>query len=147
MEFEGSEAGIVKNLWKMKVLGGVAGRRRESLQGGETARPGSNIVENVRFGAPGAFPGPWRRMPPPGPSFWTVQAWSWDPKMRAGNLLGQPTGSNPTVSVLGRCCTRIGASPRSGTAWMAQSKREQHSKFVCKRIGCSFAGPSAYTVI
>ena len=56
MEFEGSEAGIVKNLRKMKVLGGVAGRRRESLQGGETARPGSNIVENVRFGAPGALP-------------------------------------------------------------------------------------------
>ena len=56
MEFEVSEAGIVKNLTKMKVLGGVAGRRRESLQGGETARPGSNIVENVRFGSLGPSP-------------------------------------------------------------------------------------------
>ena len=56
MEFEGSEAGIVKKLRKMKLLGSVAGRRRESLQGGETARPASNIVENVRFGRPGAFP-------------------------------------------------------------------------------------------
>ena len=55
MEFEGSEAGRMKNHRKIKDLGGVAGRRRESLQGGETARPGSNIVENVRFGRPGAF--------------------------------------------------------------------------------------------
>ena len=53
MEFEGFEAGIVKHHRKMMVLGGVAGRRRESLQGRETA---SNIVENVRFGAPGALP-------------------------------------------------------------------------------------------
>ena len=56
MDFEGPEAGIVKNLRKMKVLGGVAGRSRESLQGRETARPGSNKVENVRFGRPGALP-------------------------------------------------------------------------------------------
>ena len=93
MEFEGSEAGIVKNHRKMKVLGGLAVRRRESPQGGETARPGSNIVENVRFGAPRALPrtlatyapsrtvvldppglvlGPknegWQ---PPGPTYWT----------------------------------------------------------------------------
>ena len=95
LEFEGSEAGIMKNLWKMKVLGGVAGRRRESLQGGETARPGSNIVENVRFGAPGPFPGPWRPMPRPGPSFWTLLAWSWDPKMRAGSL--RPNLLDPTL--------------------------------------------------
>ena len=58
IEFEGSEAGIVNFLRKMKVLGSVAGRRKESLQGGETARPGSNIVENVRFGRPGPFPEP-----------------------------------------------------------------------------------------
>ena len=100
MEFEGSEAGIVKNSRKMKVLGGVTGRGRESLQGRETARPGSNIVENVRFGGPGPFPGPWRPMPPPGPSFWTFLAWSWDSKMRAGNLLAQPTGPNPTVTLV-----------------------------------------------
>ncbi len=56
MEFEGSDARIVKFLRKMKVLGSVAGRRRESLQGEETARPGSNIVENVRFGRLGALP-------------------------------------------------------------------------------------------
>ena len=97
IEFEGSEAGIVKNPRKMNVLGGVAGRRRESLQGGETAQPGSNRVENVRFGAPGPFPGPWRPMPPLGPSFWTLLAWSQDPKMRAGNLLAQPTGPNRTI--------------------------------------------------
>ena len=93
MEFEGSEAGIMKNLWKMKVLGGVAGRGRESFQGGETARPGPNIVENVRFGRPGLFSGPSRPMPPPGPSFWTLPAWSWDPKVKAGNVLAQPTGA------------------------------------------------------
>ena len=73
MEFEGSEAGIVKFLRKMKVLGSVAGRRRESLQGGETARPGSNIVENVRFGGPGALPDPGDLCPLParlsGPSW------------------------------------------------------------------------------
>ena len=56
MEFEGSEAGIVKNQWNLKVLGVLVGRRRESLQGGTTARPGSNIVENVRFGRLGALP-------------------------------------------------------------------------------------------
>ena len=99
MEFEGSEAGIVKNQRKMKVLGGVAGRGREFLQGGETARPGSNIVENVRFGRPGPFPGPWRPTPPPGQALWTLLAWSWDPKMRAGNLLAQPTGLNRTVNL------------------------------------------------
>ena len=101
-EFEGSEAGIMKNLRKMKVLGGVAGRRRESPQGGETARPGSNIVENVRFGAPGPFCGPWRPMLPLGQAFWTLLAWSWDPKMRAGNLLAQPTGpvSRGQISIL-----------------------------------------------
>ena len=54
MEFEGSEAGIVKILKKMKVLGSAAWRRRESLQSEETARPVSNIVENIRFEAPRA---------------------------------------------------------------------------------------------
>ena len=42
--------------WKMKVPGVLAGRRREPLQGATTARPGSNIVENVRFGRPRALP-------------------------------------------------------------------------------------------
>ena len=56
MDFEGSEAGIVNFLRKMKVLGSAAGRRRESLQGAATARPGSNIVENVRSGRPAALP-------------------------------------------------------------------------------------------
>ena len=53
MEFEGSEAGIVKFQWNLKVLGVLAGRRRERLQGRTTARLGSNIVENVRFGPVG----------------------------------------------------------------------------------------------
>ena len=39
MEFEGSEAGIVKFLRKMKVLGGVAGRGRESVSPGRRNRP------------------------------------------------------------------------------------------------------------
>ena len=43
---------------KIKDLADVAGRRRESLTGGTTARPGSKIGENVRFGRLGPFPGP-----------------------------------------------------------------------------------------
>ena len=38
------------------VLGVLAGRRRDSLQGLLTAWPGSNIVENVRFERLGALP-------------------------------------------------------------------------------------------
>ena len=56
LEFEGSEAGIMKFLRIMKGLGVVAGQRKESLQGATTARPGSNVMENVRFGRPGALP-------------------------------------------------------------------------------------------
>ena len=51
MEFEGVEAGIMKFLKKIKVLGVLAGRRRERPQGATTAGPGSNIMENVRFEA------------------------------------------------------------------------------------------------
>ena len=58
MEFEGSEARIVKNQWNLKVLGVLLERRRESLTGGTTARPGSKIGENVRSGRLGPFPGP-----------------------------------------------------------------------------------------
>ena len=57
MEFEGSEAEMMKFLEKLKVLGVVAGRSREFVQGATTARPGSHIVENARFGRLGAFPG------------------------------------------------------------------------------------------
>ena len=133
MEFEGSEAGIVKNLRKMKVLGGVAGRRRESFQGGETARPGSNIVENVRFGRPGPFPGPWRPMPPLGQSFWTLLAWSWGPKMRAGNLLARPTGPNPTVRL--RAGALLGAEAHGTLAAADAGEREATS--------CGAAGGSS----
>ena len=52
----GSEAGIVKFQWNLKVLEVLAGRSRESRQGGTSARPGSNIVENVRSGCIGALP-------------------------------------------------------------------------------------------
>ena len=90
---------MVKFLRKMKVLGVLAGGRRESLQGATAARPGSNILENIRFEASGPFPGPSRPMPPPGPSSRTLPPWSWDPKMRAGNLLAQPTGPNRIVRV------------------------------------------------
>ena len=47
---------IVKFQWNLKVLGVLAGRNRECPQGGRTARPGSNIVENVRVGGLGALP-------------------------------------------------------------------------------------------
>ena len=43
IEFEGSEARIVKNQWNLKVLGVLLERRREFLTGGTTARSGSNI--------------------------------------------------------------------------------------------------------
>ena len=56
MEFEGSEADIVKFHRNLNVLGAPVGWSRESLQSGTTARPGSNIVENVRFGRLGALP-------------------------------------------------------------------------------------------
>ena len=73
IDFEGSEAEIVKDQMNLKVLGVLAGRRGDSLQGLTTARPGANIVENVGVGPLGAFPGtlgtyapsPAR---PPGPS-------------------------------------------------------------------------------
>ena len=67
MEFEGSEAGIVKFLRKMKDLREVAGRRREHRTGGTTARPGSKIGENVKSGRLGPFPRPSGPMPPPWP--------------------------------------------------------------------------------
>ena len=64
MEFEGSEAEMMKFPVNLKVLrvslslslSLSLGRRRESLLGGEE-RPqfGSNIVENVRFGRLGAI--------------------------------------------------------------------------------------------
>ena len=56
MEFEGSEVGIVNILRKMKVLGGVAGRRRELLQGEETARPRSKKIGKRKVWAPRALP-------------------------------------------------------------------------------------------
>ena len=55
MEFEGSGAEMMKFPRNLKVLRVSAGRKRDSLQGGTTARPGSNIVENVRFGRLGAL--------------------------------------------------------------------------------------------
>ena len=56
MEFEGSEAGMMKLIRKMKVLGSAAWRRRDSLQGATTAQPGSQKMSNVWFGRPGALP-------------------------------------------------------------------------------------------
>ena len=47
---------MVKFLRKMKVSGVSAGRKRECLQGGGTARPSSKLVENIRFGRLGALP-------------------------------------------------------------------------------------------
>ena len=60
MEFEGSEAGIVKNLRKMKVLGSAAGRRRESLQGGENRPAGLKYSGKRKVWAP------WGPSPDPG---------------------------------------------------------------------------------
>ena len=74
----------------MRVGGGVAGRRRASLQGGETARPGSIfLLENVRFGAPGALPRTLATYAPSRPSFLDPPGLVLDPKMRAGNLLAR----------------------------------------------------------
>ena len=56
MQFEGSEAEMMEFPGKLKVLGVSAGRSRDGLQGLTTARPGSNIVENARFGRLGALP-------------------------------------------------------------------------------------------
>ena len=56
LDIHGYEAGIVKCQWNLKVLGAVAGQRRDSLQDARTAWPGSNIVENVRFGRLWAVP-------------------------------------------------------------------------------------------
>ena len=56
MEFKGSEAGTMNILRKMKVLGDVAGRSRECLEVATTARPGSKVMENVRFWATRALP-------------------------------------------------------------------------------------------
>ena len=59
MEFEGSEAEMMKFPRNLKVLRVSLGRRRESLLGGgERPQFGSNIVENVRFGGPGPSPDP-----------------------------------------------------------------------------------------
>ena len=83
----------------MKVLGSAAGRRRGFLQGGETARPGSNIVENVRFGLLGALPRTLATYVPSRPSFLD----------RPGMVLGgenegwQPTG--PTYWTKTYCMT------------------------------------------
>ena len=56
MEFEGSEAEMMKFPRNLKVLRVSLGRRRESLLGGgERPQFGSNIVENVRFGRLGAL--------------------------------------------------------------------------------------------
>ena len=56
MEFEGSEAEMMKFRRNLKVLRASLGRRRESLfGGGERPQIGSNIVENVRFGRLGAL--------------------------------------------------------------------------------------------
>ena len=49
MEFEGSEAEMMKFLRNLKVL------RVSLLGGGERPQFGSNIVENVRFGRLGAL--------------------------------------------------------------------------------------------
>ena len=57
VEFEGSEAEMMKFFRNLKVLRVSVGRRRKSLLvGGETPQFGSNIVENVRFGRLGALP-------------------------------------------------------------------------------------------
>ena len=39
-------------------------------------------------------------MGPAGQAFWTLPAWSWDPKMMAGDLLARPTEPNPIVIIL-----------------------------------------------
>ena len=87
----------MKLLWKMKVLGVLAGRKEEFLRGATAARPCSNIEENARFEASGPLSGPSRPMPHPGASSRTLPAWSQGPEVRAGNLLTRPIGPNRPV--------------------------------------------------
>ena len=57
MEFEGSEAGRVKFLRKMKVLGSVAGRRRKRASPGRRTRPaGLKYTGKRKVWAPRALP-------------------------------------------------------------------------------------------
>ena len=68
MKFESSGARIVKNRWNLKVLGVLRVWGREFLEGGTTARPGSNLGEKhhcyIRFGRLGPFSGPSGPLPP-----------------------------------------------------------------------------------
>ena len=56
MEFEGSEAGIMKFLGKMKVLESAAGRRREFLQGEKNRPAGLKYNGKRKVWAPRALP-------------------------------------------------------------------------------------------
>ena len=108
----------------MKVLGSDAGRRTKFLQGEETARPGSNIFENVcKVWTPrGSSRTLATYAPSPGPCFWTLLPRSWDPDMRAGNLLAQPTGPNRTR----RLRRRAPEAP--------ERRRRRRRSFVRKRV-------------
>ena len=67
-------------------------------------------------------------MPALGPSFWTLLAWSWEPKMRAGNLLAQPTGPNRTVE-LGAEIQRLLAAFASYNSDLLRWSNELNSVF------------------
>ena len=83
IEFEGSDARIVKNQWNLKVLGVLLERRRESLTGGTTARPSSTIgeISKRKVWAPRALP---RTLgtyaPSPCLSSWTLPAFRFENK-------------------------------------------------------------------
>ena len=93
MDFEGSEAGIVKFQRKMKVPGALAGRRRDSLSPGLNNRPaGLKYIGKRKVLAPrGPVPDPQDLCPLPGPSSRTLPAWFPGPHPSPGNLLAQPT--------------------------------------------------------
>ena len=90
VENEGSEARIVKFLTENESSG-------SSCWAGKGISPGrNNCPAGLKYSGKRKVWAP--RGPSPDPrDLCLVPAWSWDPKMRAGNLLAQPTGPNRTV--------------------------------------------------
>ena len=96
----GSEAGIVKTQLNLKVLVVLAGRKKDFLQGLTSAWPGSSIMENVRFGASGPFPGLSGPMPRPRPVLLDPPGLVPGPHPSPSNLLAQPLTVHLTVILL-----------------------------------------------
>ena len=123
---------------KMKDLRDVAGRRRESLTGGTTARPGSKIGENVRSGRLGAIPQTLGDLCPlSGPSSGTIPARLLGPHPSPSNPQTQPIGPNRTVAAavaLTVACRR-GCAPAHWKPFPSTSRcaRKRPQRWLCRR--------------